>query len=62
MVFVLLPRIREVRRVRPIKVSELIFRVTRVNALAGMFFEVVAAKPKTAPETQEPGRKTPDSY
>jgi MFS family permease len=53
MVFVLLPKIREVRRVRPIKVSELIFRVTRVNALAGMFFEVVASKPRALPETPE---------
>ena len=53
MVLVLLPRIREVRRVRPIKVCELIFRVTRVNALAGMFFEVVGSKPKVVPETPE---------
>jgi len=53
MVLVLLPRIREVRRVRPIKVSELIFRVTRVNALAGMFFEVVTSKPKVVPEPPE---------
>jgi len=61
MVIVLLPRIREVRRVRPIKVSELIFRVTRVNALAGMFFEVVATKPKAAPGAPEPDPETIES-
>lgn len=59
MVFVLLPKIREVRRVRPISVGQLIFRVTRVNALAGMFFEVDANRPKVVPEAsesdQEPG-------
>lgn len=61
MVFMLLPKIREVRRVRPISVGQLIFRVTRVNALAGMFFEVVGSRPKVAPgvpesdpETREP--------
>lgn len=54
MVFFLLPKIREVRKVRPISVSELIFRVTRVNALAGVFFEVVASKPKEASEPPEP--------
>jgi len=58
MVFVLLPKIREVRRVRPIKVRDLIFRVTRVNALAGMFFEVVASKPKAEPEVKEPERES----
>ena len=61
MVFVLLPRIREVRRVRPIKVRDLIFRVTRVNALAGMFFEVVVTKPRVEREVKEPGRETGDT-
>jgi len=50
MVFLLLPKIREVRKVRPISVSELIFRVTQVRALAGLFFEVVASKPKAPKE------------
>jgi len=50
-VILLLPRIREVRTVRPISLTNLIFRVTRVNALAGMFFDVIGAKSKdsTAP-------------
>lgn len=56
MVFVLLPRIREVRRVRPISSSQLIFRVTRVNALAGMFFDIVGSRPKAAPESPETDR------
>lgn len=43
---VLLPRIREVRKVRPISFSDVIFRVTRVNALAGLVFEIVGTKPK----------------
>ena len=49
------------RRVRPIKVRDLIFRVTRVNALAGMFFEVVATKPRVEREVKEPGRETGDT-
>lgn len=46
-VIVLLPKIREVRNVRPISLSGLVFRVTRVNALAGMFFDVVGSKNKS---------------
>jgi len=40
-VVVLLPKIREVRRVRPISFGNLIFRVTRANALAGLVFEII---------------------
>ena len=43
---VLVLMIREVRNVREISLTKLIFRVTRVNALAGMFFDVIGAKPK----------------
>jgi MFS family permease len=43
-VFLLLPKIREVRRVRPISFGNLIFRVTRVNALAGMVFEIIGPR------------------
>ncbi len=49
-VFVLLPKIREVRKVRPISFTDLIFRVTRVNALAGLIFDVIGPKPKTVEE------------
>lgn len=43
-VVVLLPKIREVRRVRAISFSNLIFRVTRVNALAGLVFEIIGPR------------------
>ena len=42
---VLLPKIQEVRRVRPVSFSSVIFRVTRVNALAGLVFDIVGARP-----------------
>jgi MFS family permease len=49
---VLLPKIREVRRVRPISFSDVIFRVTRVHALAGLMFDIVGAKPKPPDESR----------
>jgi MFS family permease len=45
---VLLPKIREVRRVRPISFSRIIFRVTRMHALAGLMFDIVGTRPKQA--------------
>ena len=45
-VLVFLPKIQEVRRVRPVSFSGVIFRVTRVNALAGLVFDIVGARPK----------------
>ncbi len=51
-VLLLVPRIREVRNVRPISVGNLIFRVTRVNALAGLVFEILGARNK-APRPPE---------
>jgi MFS family permease len=45
-VIALIPKVREVRPVRDITLSQLIFRVTRLNALSGIFFEVVGTKPK----------------
>ena len=45
-VLALLPRIKEVRRVRPVSFSSVIFRVTRVNALAGLVFDIIGARPK----------------
>lgn len=47
---VLLPKIREARRVRPISFSKVIFRVTRVNALAGLVFDVIGKQPKPPSE------------
>ncbi|MDH4126308.1 MAG: MFS transporter [Gammaproteobacteria bacterium] len=45
-VMLLVPKIREVRNVRPISFRDLIFRVTRVNALAGIIFDVIGTKNK----------------
>jgi MFS family permease len=45
-VIALVPKIREVRNVRDISLTDLMFRVTRVNALAGMVFDVLGTKPK----------------
>jgi MFS family permease len=42
----LLPRIQEVRKVRRISFSSVIFRVTRVHALAGLMFDIIGARPK----------------
>jgi MFS family permease len=56
----LLPGIREVRKVRPISFSSVIFRVTRVNALAGLVFDIVGARPRGAgpkPDAGAPGRE-----
>jgi MFS family permease len=53
---VLLPRIREVRRVRPISFANVIFRVTRVNALAGLKFDVIGSRPKPDGESTETDR------
>jgi MFS family permease len=50
---VLLPKIREVRNVRPISFTELIFRITRVNALAGVFFDVIGPKPAETAAARE---------
>ncbi len=52
-VIALVPKIREVRNVRDISLTELMFRVTRVNALAGMVFDILGPKPK-APNNSEP--------
>ncbi|MGH8194267.1 MAG: MFS transporter [Woeseiaceae bacterium] len=45
-VFALIPRLREVRQVRDISFRRLIFRVTRLNALSGVFFDIVGTRPK----------------
>jgi MFS family permease len=52
-VIVLVPKIREVRNVRSISFTDLIFRVTRVNALAGMFFDIVGPKQPRSPDTPD---------
>lgn len=46
----LIPRLREVRQVRPISTAQVIFRVTRMNALAGMFFDIIGTRPRKQDE------------
>lgn len=48
-VLIFMPHIREVRRVRPASFSNVIFRVARVNALAGLRFDIVGAQPDKPP-------------
>lgn len=45
-VMLLTPKLREVRSVREISLSQVIFRVTRMNALAGLVFDIVGSRPK----------------
>jgi MFS family permease len=45
-VILLVPKLREVRNVRPISLGQVIFRVTRINALAGVMFDVVGSRPR----------------
>ena len=48
----LVPKLREVRNVRPISIPQVIFRVTRINALAGVFFEVVGSRTRRAADDE----------
>jgi hypothetical protein len=45
-VLLLIPRLREVRPVREISFTHLIFRVTRLTALSGAFFDIVGTRPR----------------
>lgn len=49
---IFLPRLREVREVRPMTVSELIFRATRFNALSGLIYDIIGGtrRQKRPPE------------
>ncbi|ALP53496.1 hypothetical protein Tel_10265 [Candidatus Tenderia electrophaga] len=46
---IFLPRLKEVRYIRPMPMRELIFRVARFNALWGLFFDVVGSRRKPGP-------------
>jgi MFS family permease len=50
-VLFLLPKLREVRSVRPISTSQVIFRVMRINALAGIIFDIVGSRRPRSDET-----------
>lgn len=43
-VMLFLPRLREVREVRPVSVGGLLFRVARYNALAGLIFDIIGRR------------------
>jgi MFS family permease len=44
----LLPRLKEIRRVKPVTVRRLIFRVVRFNPLTGLNFEVISSRKKSS--------------
>jgi MFS family permease len=44
----LLPRLKEIRRVKPVTVRRLIFRIVRFNPLTGLNFEVVSSRKKSS--------------
>lgn len=48
-----LPRLEEVRKVRPMSASGLIFRVTRVHAVSGLIFEIVGRMRRDGDDNDE---------
>jgi len=50
---IFLPRLREVRVVRPMTVTELIFRATRFNALSGLIYDIIGGSRKQS-DTKKP--------
>ncbi len=48
-----LPRLTETRRVRPMSMSGLIFRVTRMHPISGLMYEIVARKSKAGNDADE---------
>lgn len=44
--YLLIPRIREIRRVKPVTVRRLVFRIVRFNPLTGINFEVITSRKK----------------
>lgn len=47
-----LPHLKEVRTVRPMTATQLIFRATRFNALSGMIYDIIAAGKKIKEDKQ----------
>lgn len=45
---ILIPRLKEVRRVKSVTVKRLVFRVVRFNALSGLIFEVIGSRKKSS--------------
>lgn len=50
----LIPRLREARRVRPISLTRLIFRVGRFSAVSGLVFDVIGNRKKAKPLADPP--------
>jgi MFS family permease len=52
----LLPKLKEVRRVKPVTVRRLVFRVVRFNPLTGLYYEIISSRrksPVAATKTQK---------
>jgi MFS family permease len=45
-IVVFLPKIQEVRNVRPISARQVIFRAAHIHALAGLIFDMIGARPR----------------
>lgn len=57
---VFFPILREVRRVRPMSMGGLIFRVTRMHPVSGLIYDLVGrSRPRKADDTQPPGPDSP---
>ena len=44
--FLLIPKLKEIRRVKPVTVRRLVFRIVRFNPLSGLKFEVISSRRK----------------
>lgn len=60
-VLFLLPKLREVRNVRHISIPDVIFRVTRINALAGVFFEIIGSRPRNGNDDNKQDARQTDT-
>ncbi|MDT8383562.1 MAG: MFS transporter [Gammaproteobacteria bacterium] len=45
--FLLIPRLKETRRVKPVTIRRLVFRVVRFNPLSGLNFEIISSRRKS---------------
>jgi MFS family permease len=44
--YLLIPRLKEIRRVKPVSVRRLVFRIVRFNPLSGLNFEIISSRRK----------------
>jgi MFS family permease len=45
---ILIPKLKETRRVKPVSVKRLVFRIVRFNPLSGLNFEVISSRKKSS--------------